>query len=631
MSVFSRLKKIDLFIALFFLLSLVSYFAGATSAFQFFTLVFGIVAASRLIILFKRKILWKTRNRLIFSSLFFVVTPIVLVSIFFFSIIYIIIAQYGVIIVDNMVKRQLTDYERTVDRYLAMDDRGAMERRSRGWTKYKPSNLAVIFFEREENRYSEFYRYPEDMDFKNLKIHQFSGYFKLNGHLYLGVFKKERDFACLISMRLDENFLTDLSSISDLKIKFVEVEDSRGNGERIQNISRVADSSLDIGLFPWPYRFKFIDFDATRSYSSNLVEKEHFYYLMIDYDKLFRKIRGLGFGSVSMNIQKFIYFLVGLFAFFIIVSFFAGYRIIRVITKSINQISKGTERIRKGDFSVRIKIKSGDQLQYLAESFNEMASGIKRLLIEEKERQRLEEELRIARSIQLKLLPHDSFITDEFEIAAVNIPAEEIAGDYFDYFYHEGEYLYVLVADVSGKGASAAFYMAELKGVVNYLQKTGLSPAHLIGECHQALNHSFDKTTFITMNVARFHIPGGTFVFSRAGHTKALFYRRKLEKCEALYPEGMAVGLVNFSVDKIQELELDYESGDVLFLFSDGLSEIMNEDEEMLGIKKLERLICRNHSGSAEEIKKKILDFSIQFAGARANRDDLTFIVLKVK
>lgn len=631
MRVLSRLKKIDLLIALSLILSLGAYLAGADSAFQFFLFVFIIVTASRLLILFKRKILWKTRNRLIFSSLFFVVTPIVLVSIFFLSIIYIIIAQYGVIIVDNMVKRQLTDYERTVDRYLAMDDREAMERRTRNWTKYNPPNLAVIFFERKDNRYSEFFRYPEDMDFHNLKIYQFTGYFKLNGHLYLGVFKKERDFAVLISMRLNENFLTDLSSVSDLKIKLVDIKDASNSGERIQNISMVADSSLDIGLFPWPYRFKFIDFDSTRSESADLVEKEHFYYLMIDYDKLFRKIRGLGFGSVSMNIQKFIYFLVGLFAFFIIVSFFAGYRIIRVITKSINQISKGTERIRKGDFSVRIKIKSGDQLQVLAESFNEMASGINRLLIEEKERQRLEEELRIARSIQLKLLPHDSFTTDEFEIAAVNIPAEEIAGDYFDYFYHEGEYLYVLVADVSGKGASAAFYMAELKGIVNYLQKTGISPAPLIGECHQALIHSFDKATFITMNIARFHIPGGTFVFSRAGHTKALFYRQKLGKCEALYPEGMAIGLINFSAERIQELQLGYESGDVLFLFSDGLSEIMNEDEEMLGVKKLERLICQNHTGSAEEIKQKILDFSIQFAGTRVNRDDLTFIVLKVK
>jgi serine phosphatase RsbU (regulator of sigma subunit) len=308
-----------------------------------------------------------------------------------------------------------------------------------------------------------------------------------------------------------------------------------------------------------------------------------------------------------------------------------GFRIIRVITKSINLITKGTQKIRKGDFSFRIKIKSGDQLQYLAESFNEMASGIKRLLIEEKEKQRLEEELRIARSIQLKLLPGEELDTAEFEIAAVNIPAEEIAGDYFDYFYKNSGYMYILVADVSGKGTSAAFYMAELKGIVNYLQKNEISPADLISECNDSLSHSFDKATFITMNIAQFIIPDKKFILSRAGHTPAIYFNKKEKKCHALNPEGNAIGLRNFSRANIKEVEMPYRSGDILFLFSDGLSEIMNEEDEMLGIDNLKMLIAENHHLNANEIKKKILDFSIDFSDSKVNSDDLTFIILKVK
>jgi serine phosphatase RsbU (regulator of sigma subunit) len=260
-----------------------------------------------------------------------------------------------------------------------------------------------------------------------------------------------------------------------------------------------------------------------------------------------------------------------------------------------------------------------------------MASGIKRLLKEEKEKQRLEEELRIARSIQLKLLPKEVFVTDEFEISAVNIPAEEIAGDYFDYFYEKGKYLFVLVADVSGKGASAAFYMAELKGIINYLQKQEKSPADLICECHFSLSHSFDKATFITINMAQFNISEKKFVFSRAGHTPALFYDTQKKQCYELYPEGVAIGLTNFSKDNLKEVEINYKSGDILFLFSDGLSEIMNEKDEMLGIENLKRIIVENHMTSADEIKQKILDFSIHFSADEVNRDDLTFIILKVK
>lgn len=626
---FKRIKKIDLFILILFFLSTISYLVVQGPLFQIFLWGFGVSLFIRLLIIFKRKILWKTRNRLIFSSLFFVVTPIILISVFFFFIIYILIAQYGIIIVDNYVKRQLFNTERTVDRYLAMKDRTRMLERTKVWSRYKPENLAVSFYEKKNSEFEEFFKYPEELDFRKFKMIQFSGYFKMNNNFYLGTFKEENDFAVLIATQLNENFLEQVATISDFKIKLGDISMLSDQNIKVEEISSLASSSLDIGLFPWPYKFKFIDFDDMTS--SKIVEREHLYWVLVDYDKLFQKIRALGFGSVQMNIQKFIYFLIGLFATFIVISFFVGLKIISVITGSINQISKGTERIRKGDFSVRIKIKSGDQLQFLAESFNEMASGIGRLLMEEKKKQRLEEELRIARSIQLKLLPHDSFETEEFEIAAVNIPAEEIAGDYFDYFYKAGEYIYVLVADVSGKGTSAAFYMAELKGVVNYLQKLGISPASFIAECHAGLNRSFDKMTFITMNIAQFKIPQKKFVFSRAGHTQALLYRCDKGSCVELHPDGMAIGLMNFSGDRIEELESPYEKGDILFLFSDGLSEIMNEEDEMLGIENLRQLILENHQGSAQEIKQKILDFSIKFSGSKINRDDLTFIVLKVK
>ena len=198
---------------------------------------------------------------------------------------------------------------------------------------------------------------------------------------------------------------------------------------------------------------------------------------------------------------------------------------VRVITRAVNELTKGTEKIRRGDFSYRIRIKSREQMHFLAESFNDMASGIGRLLTEEKEKERLQEELRIARGIQLKLLPPDHFACPEFDIAAVNIPATEIAGDYFDYFYRPDEFLSVLVADVSGKGAQAAFYMAELKGIMNCLQKTGKEPAAILSECNLSLQNSFEKVTFITINLVRFDLQKKNLIFSRSGHTPALFYQ----------------------------------------------------------------------------------------------------------
>jgi serine phosphatase RsbU (regulator of sigma subunit) len=623
-----RWKKVDLFIVLLFILTGLSFLAFR-DLYQIFFWVLIVVLVLRVSLFLKRKLLWKTRNRLIFSGLFFVITPIVLILIFFLFIVYIIIAQYGVIIIDNLISRQVVQYEANVERYLVNLDENEMIRRSTQLTRFNPENLIIALYRKTGGSYQHFFVYPNGFDFNKLKINQYTGYFKINNTFYLGVLKKKGDFAVLISSVVDQDFLDQLSTISDFKIKFVKYDSHSSMGQKTDEIADMASNEEEKLFLPWPYKFKFIDFD--QDHSGRIIEKEHLHWLLIDYDKIFQKIRGINTHSVQVNILKFIYFLIGLFATFIIISFFVGFRIIRVLTKSINLITRGTQKIRKGDFSFRIKIKSGDQLQYLAESFNEMASGIDRLLIEEKEKQRLEEELRIARSIQLKLLPKEELDTPEFEIAAVNIPAEEIAGDYFDYFYEDSKYMYILVADVSGKGTSAAFYMAELKGIMNYLQKKKISPAELISECHSSLSHSFDKVTFITINIAEFKIPEKKFILSRAGHTPALYYNHKKKQCIQLNPAGHAIGLRSFSKERIKEVVIHYQPGDILFLFSDGLSEIMNEADEMLGTENLKKIIEQNHHLSANDIKQKILDFSFDFSDSSFNSDDLTFIVLKVK
>jgi sigma-B regulation protein RsbU (phosphoserine phosphatase) len=242
----------------------------------------------------------------------------------------------------------------------------------------------------------------------------------------------------------------------------------------------------------------------------------------------------------------------------------------------------------------------------------------------------LQEELRIARGIQLKLLPPDRFSCPSFDIAAVNIPAQEIAGDYFDYFYQKDKFLSVLVADVSGKGAQAAFYMAELKGIMNYLQKTGKSPAAILTECHLSLQNSFEKVTFITINLVRFDLSEKNLIFSRSGHTPALFFEAATGSCRELTPRGMALGLNNFSRDAMEEMQLPYQSGDIMFFFSDGLSEIMDAEGKMLGSESLQKILVTHAALSAVEIKEKILEFAIAFSKNRANADDLTFVVMKV-
>ena len=291
------------------------------------------------------------------------------------------------------MKRQILQMERSVDNYLNLKSEQEMIVAISPWKRLGITEVNIVFFRKKSTRYREFFKFPENINLEKIKIFQFSGFFKMNNHLYLGVLKKKDDLAVFMAINVNQSFMDQLSTISDFKIRFIDSQDFMGENVEKKKFSDITLEAKNFLLLPWPYNFKYMDFDTPDE--KNLKEKDHFFILLIDYDKIFQKISGFDSHSIHFNIQKFVYFLIGLFATFIIISFFIGFRVIRVITKSINQITKGTKKIRKGDFSFKIKIKSGDQLQELAESFNEMASGIKRLLIEEKEKQRLEEELRI--------------------------------------------------------------------------------------------------------------------------------------------------------------------------------------------------------------------------------------------
>jgi serine phosphatase RsbU (regulator of sigma subunit) len=626
---FKRWEKIDIAIGILFVLTNLTYLLFDNAVFKIFLWILIIVVAVRLLYIIKKKLFWKVRNRLMFSGLFLIVTPLFFISLFFYVIFNILMAQYGLVIMQNILGERLTStLESTSDYYLEM---GREERvyNLRQMKKESWPFFNAVFYEKTGDRYKSYYSYPDDFGGDEITVGDFSGFFMVDGDIFYGTLKENETGAVLIAESVNQGYLDMISGITDFRVIYQDP-----NRNKIQEaIELTEDPELlnEEGVLPipWMYKYQFLDFDGENN--SKPRRRTGHFWLFLNMSKIFDKLTDMDSGSVQSDIKTAIYFMALIFGVLIIISFIIGVRSIRVITRSINLITRGTQRIRKGDFSFRIKTRSGDQLQYLGESFNEMAAGIDRLLIDEKEKQRLEEELRIARSIQLKLLPPDSFETEDFEIAAVNIPAAEIAGDYFDYFYDEGEYLSMLVADVSGKGTSAAFYMAELKGVINHLQKEVVSPSLLIDECHDSLKTSFDRVTFITMNMAKFILPEKKFLFARAGHTPALFYDAEKDECIELFPRGMAIGLVNFSRDKIDEIEVHYKKGDILFLFSDGLSEIMNDAEEMLGMDNLKRILSTNHHLSAEEIKQQFLDFSIRFSDTEINSDDLTFIILKVK
>ena len=179
-----------------------------------------------------------------------------------------------------------------------------------------------------------------------------------------------------------------------------------------------------------------------------------------------------------------------------------GALLARSITSAVHELFVGTERVQQGDFAHRIRIDSRDQLGDLAGSFNRMSASIEHLLHVQREKQRLDDELRIAREIQKSLLPVQPPRLAGLDIADLCEPAREVGGDYYDFFELGPRRLGVLIADVSGKGTSAALYMAELKGLMLALSHDERSPRQLLIDVNRLLAEHLDNRSFITMTYA---------------------------------------------------------------------------------------------------------------------------------
>jgi serine phosphatase RsbU (regulator of sigma subunit) len=310
-----------------------------------------------------------------------------------------------------------------------------------------------------------------------------------------------------------------------------------------------------------------------------------------------------------------------------------GLGLARQITRGVHELSIGTNRLRAGGFGHVIPIRSRDQLGELAESFNEMSRDIQQLMRAEAEKERLEEELRIARAIQMSLLPGDDLVRmSGVRVAALCLPAAEVGGDYYDVLPLGPSRMGVLVADVSGKGTSAALYMAELKGLVLSLSRIHESPARLLSEANRILAANMDSRSFVTMTYAVVDTAARRMRFARAGHNPVIHLEARTRRTRVLAPAGLGLGLdPGDRFDQIlQEDEVALDPGDFFLFFTDGLSEAMNAGAELFGEGRLRRILEESEGLDSEAMKERILAEVRQFVGEAAPHDDMTLVVLKV-
>lgn len=253
------------------------------------------------------------------------------------------------------------------------------------------------------------------------------------------------------------------------------------------------------------------------------------------------------------------------------------------------------------------------------------------LLEESIEKERLEKELDVAREIQKKILPEKNPVYNGLEISSVFIPAFEVGGDYYDFFKISETKLGFVIADVSGKGISAAFIMAEVKGIFESLSITMQSPRDILIKANDILIRTLDSKTFVSASFGLIDIEKAEMKIARAGHCPALLLRE--ESALRLQSSGIGLGISKFRKfnENLDETVIELKEGDTIVLYTDGITEAKNENLDDFGDKFFTEILLENRNKQVDEISKKVIQEVTMFSHNHSQYDDITLVVLKWK
>jgi sigma-B regulation protein RsbU (phosphoserine phosphatase) len=237
---------------------------------------------------------------------------------------------------------------------------------------------------------------------------------------------------------------------------------------------------------------------------------------------------------------------------------------------------------------------------------------------------RLDEELRTAYTIQSRLLPAELPTIDGYAFAGTNKPCRTVSGDYYDVVVRPDGRIYFIMADVSGKGITAALVMASVATAFNIFTRTDPTPAELVRELNMTLAPKTAPTKFVTMVVGVLDPANGTVEFTNAGHVAPLVISRR--GVAQLTTTDMVVGL--FAQAPYRNQQATLEAGDSMVLFTDGVTEAENEAEDQLGLDPIAELVSTLHGTPAAAILATIDKHVNGFIGATPANDDVTMLAL---
>jgi sigma-B regulation protein RsbU (phosphoserine phosphatase) len=257
-------------------------------------------------------------------------------------------------------------------------------------------------------------------------------------------------------------------------------------------------------------------------------------------------------------------------------------------------------------------------------------TGLKEAL---EQKRQLDRDMQAAQQIQMSLLPQHLPQLAGTRLAAYNLPALNIGGDYYDVIQIDKEHLGIAIADVSGKGIGGAMMMAVCQGVLRARAPQEQSPARILAELNRVLSINLAEDMFITMLYMVYNTRTRELRFARAGHDRPLLKRAGGGKPEALDAPGIAIGLADSEIfdSAIKDASIQLASGDTVVVYTDGITEALNEQSLEWGADSLLETIETEASGGVDALIQAIRNRLARHVGAQQQSDDITLLALEIR
>ena len=295
----------------------------------------------------------------------------------------------------------------------------------------------------------------------------------------------------------------------------------------------------------------------------------------------------------------------------------------RIVVNNLQRVNESLDRITGGDLNEMVDVRNASEFASLSDDINQTVSVLKGYI--DAAEKRIEQELEFARSIQDAALPkHFKYPRQDFEIYAMMDPAKEVGGDFYDFFFVDNDHMGLVIADVSGKGIPAALFMMRAKTALRSLAESGRPPSEILFLANNTLCDGNDAEMFVTAWIGIIDLNNGEMRCANAGHEYPVIMRAGDEY--ALFKDKHALALGVMEDMRFKEYEMKLDPGDRLFVYTDGIPEAINTDEQQYGTDRLIQKLNTLRSASMTDTLPAVRADVADFAGDAEQFDDITML-----